>query len=210
MEADDDFGFTSAVDLQQAYAARRVSPVEVAGMLLDRIEAINPRFNALTMSTPDLALAQARAAETAYAAGNAVRPLEGVPVTIKDMHPTKGLPTNMGSYATKGWVPEEDAPCIARLHAAGTVMLGKTTVPEFGWIGCEPEHAHRDHAQSLETRLQRWRFVGRSSGGLRRRLRAAPPGLRRWGLSADAGAFLRRFWAEAHLWAHSLLACPQQ
>ena len=135
MIADDDLGFTSAVDLQRAYAARRLSPVEVAKALLDRIDRLDAQFNALTMRTPEIALAQARASELAYAGGDPVRLLEGIPVTIKDMHPTKGLPTNMGSFATQGSVPGEDAPCIARLHAAGTVMIGKTTVPEFGWKG---------------------------------------------------------------------------
>ena len=135
MIADDDLGFTSAVGLRQAYAARSLSPVEVAKALLDRVEALDPRFNAMTMVTPDLALGQARASEAAFAAGAELRPLEGIPVTIKDMHPTKGLPTNMGSLATQGWVAQEDAPSIARLHGAGTVMIGKTTVPEFGWKG---------------------------------------------------------------------------
>jgi aspartyl-tRNA(Asn)/glutamyl-tRNA(Gln) amidotransferase subunit A len=131
----DDLGFMSAADLQAAYAARQLSPVEVARSLLDRIGALDGRFNAMVILTPEIALAQARASEAAYAGGGPVRPLEGVPVTMKDMHPTKGLVTAMGSMATKDWVPDEDAPCIARLHAAGTVMLGKTTVPEFGWKG---------------------------------------------------------------------------
>ncbi len=138
----DDIGFMTAVELQQAYAARRLSPVEVTKVLLDRIEAIDPKLNAITMRTPEIALAQARAAEAAYAPGGSPRPLEGVPVTIKDMHPTKGLVTSMGSFATKDEVPEEDAPCIARLHEAGTVMLGKTTVPEFGWKGVSQGTLH--------------------------------------------------------------------
>ncbi|WP_160122472.1 amidase [Rhodovarius lipocyclicus] len=131
----DELGFMPAAELQRAYAARDLSPVEVTQALLARIEALDPKINAITMLTPELALAQARAAEAAYAPGGTPRPLEGVPVTLKDMHPTKGLVTGGGSLATKDWVPTEDAPCIARLHAAGTITLGKTTVPEFGWKG---------------------------------------------------------------------------
>lgn len=138
----DEIGFMSAAELQAAYASRRLSPVEVTQVLLDRIEALDPRFNAIVMTTPEIALAQARASEKAYAEGGPVRPLEGVPVTIKDMHPTKGLVTSMGSYATKDYVPTEDAPCIARLHEAGTVTIGKTTVPEFGWKGVSQGTLH--------------------------------------------------------------------
>ena len=131
----DELGFLSAVELKRAYAARQLSPVEVAKALLQRVEALDPRFNAMTLLTPEMAMAQARAAEAAYAPGRAPRLLEGVPVTLKDMHHTKGLVTAQGSYATQHWVPEVDVPCIARLHEAGSVTLGKTTVPEFGWKG---------------------------------------------------------------------------
>ncbi|WP_159995605.1 amidase [Roseomonas sp. 18066] len=131
----EELGFMPAATLRRNYAARRLSPVEVTRALLARVEALDPPLNAMTMLTPEIALAQARAAEAAYAPGGSPRPLEGIPVTIKDMHHTKGLVTALGSHATKDWVPDVDAPCIARLHEAGTVMLGKTAVPEFGWKG---------------------------------------------------------------------------
>lgn len=138
----DEIGFMGVARLQEAYASRSLSPVEVARTLLERIESLDPRFNAICMTTPEIALAQARAAEKAYADGGPIRPLEGVPVTIKDMHPTKGLVTSNGSFATKDNVPSEDAPCISRLQDAGTVMLGKTTVPEFGWKGVSQGTLH--------------------------------------------------------------------
>ena len=98
----DDLGFMSAADLQAAYAARQLSPVEVARSLLDRIGALDGRFNAMVILTPEIALAQARASEAAYAGGGPVRPLEGVPVTMKDMHPTKALIGFRGGEAGTG------------------------------------------------------------------------------------------------------------
>ncbi len=132
---DDELGFMSATDLQRAYTSRQLSPVEVARRLLDRTAALNPALNAMTMLTAEMAMEQASASEAAYASGDPVRLLEGVPVTLKDMHATKGLVTGMGSYATQHDVPDVDAPCIARLHRAGSITIGKTTVPEFGWKG---------------------------------------------------------------------------
>ena len=90
------------------------------------------------------------------------RPLEGVPFTVKDLQQTKGVPTQMGSRLYEGHIPDVDTPCVARLHAAGGVMLGKTTAPGVRLEGHESQSAHRDHAQSLGTRPQcRWLLVGR-------------------------------------------------
>ncbi len=128
-------GFLPATELSRLYATRALSPVEVARSLLDRIERLDPGLNAITTVTREAALAAAKASEAAYARKDAIRLLEGIPVTIKNLHPTKGLKTEFGSHVMVGHVPEVDAPCISRLHEAGAVMLGKTTVPEFGWKG---------------------------------------------------------------------------
>ena len=102
--------------------------------ILDRIERLNPVLNAFTVVTAELALKQARAAERAYAAGDAP-PLAGIPTSIKDLTPTRGIRTARGSLIDPDWVPEEDAPVVERLYAAGAVMLGKTNTPELGWKG---------------------------------------------------------------------------
>ena len=130
-----EIGYLSAVELKALYAGGQLSPHEVANAVLRRIEQFDPALNAMTMLTPELALKAAREAEAAYSGKREPRLLEGIPVTLKDMHPTAGLTTAQGSLASADWVPDVDAPCIARLYAAGSMTVGKTTLPEFGWKG---------------------------------------------------------------------------
>lgn len=133
--ARDDLAYLSALDLRQQYRSRELSPVEVAEATLARIDAINPSLNALVTITPELAMIQAKAAERAYAGAGEPGPLAGIPVSIKDLTPTKGIRTARGSLVEPNWIPEEDAPVVERLYAAGAVMLGKTNTPELGWKG---------------------------------------------------------------------------
>lgn len=128
-------GFLSASELVAQYRERQLSPVEVARAVLERIEQINPTINAFTTVTAELALQQAAAAERAYATGEQPAPLAGVPVSIKDLTPTRGVRTARGSLIDPDWVPEEDAPIVERLYATGAVLLGKTNTPELGWKG---------------------------------------------------------------------------
>jgi len=130
----DSIAFFSASELRKLYSARELSPVEVTRATLDRIEHLNPKLNAFTVMTPELALEQATKAERDYAAGDAP-PLAGIPTSIKDLTPTRGIRTARGSLIEPGWVPDEDAPVVERLYAAGAVMLGKTNTPELGWKG---------------------------------------------------------------------------
>ncbi len=124
--------FMSALDLRSRYAAGDLSPVEVTEAVLERIERLNPGLVAYVTVTGDLARSQAREAEAAYRRGDA-GPLAGVPVSIKDITPTKGIRTTRGSLMEPDWVPDEDPPLVERLYAAGAVMLGKTNTPELGW-----------------------------------------------------------------------------
>ncbi|SJZ30518.1 aspartyl-tRNA(Asn)/glutamyl-tRNA(Gln) amidotransferase subunit A [Enhydrobacter aerosaccus] len=130
-----ELAFLSATSLKDLYAKGEVSPVEVVRSLLQRVEAIDPLLNAMTMVTPELALEAATKAEQAYRGARTPRLLEGIPVTLKDMHPTAGLKTAQGSWASAEWIPDTDAPCISRLYRAGGAVIGKTSVPEFGWKG---------------------------------------------------------------------------
>jgi aspartyl-tRNA(Asn)/glutamyl-tRNA(Gln) amidotransferase subunit A len=131
---DVDIGFLSASELSARYRNRSLSPVEVVDAVLRHVERQEPALNAMVVVTHDLARAAAKRAEAAFMRGDA-RKLEGVPVTIKDLQPTRGIPTQMGSRMYEGHVPDVDAPCVTRLYDAGCVMLGKTTAPEFGWKG---------------------------------------------------------------------------
>ncbi len=127
--------FASATELAARIRARDVSPVEVVRAVLERIERHDGRVNAFAHLAPDLALDMARSAEAALTLGDALGPLHGVPVTIKDLHQLAGQPLMLGSRTQAGQVAEVDAPVTARLKAAGAVILGKTTTPEFGWTG---------------------------------------------------------------------------
>ena len=127
--------YTPATDLARMIRDKEVSPVEVADAVLNRIARLEPKLNAFATLTYDAAMAAAREAETALTRGEDLGPLHGVPVTIKDLIETAGVPTERGSVALKGTVPRVDAPVGTRLRDAGAVSLGKTTTSEFGWKG---------------------------------------------------------------------------
>ena len=126
----------TATELVEAYAARRLSPVDVATAVLARIEAVNEEANAFCYLEPEATLAEARASEARWRGGQPAGRLDGVPVSVKDLILTKGWPTIRGSRTTdpdQTW--DEDAPSVARLREHGAVVVGKTTTPEFGWKG---------------------------------------------------------------------------
>ena len=125
----------SAVDLLDLYRTKRLSPVEVTRAALQHIEAINPVLNAFCFVAPD-ALAPAAASEARWMAGEPMGPLDGVPVSIKDILLTRGWPTLRGSKTVDPAGPwTDDAPAVARLRESGAVLIGKNTTPEFGWKG---------------------------------------------------------------------------
>ena len=127
--------FTPATELAALIRRKELSPVEVAEVALARIERLNPALNAYCTLTAERALADARAAEAAVARGDALGPLHGVPISVKDLTFTRGVRTTRGSRLYADFVPEEDAPVVERVKAAGAVVLGKTNTPEFGWKG---------------------------------------------------------------------------
>jgi aspartyl-tRNA(Asn)/glutamyl-tRNA(Gln) amidotransferase subunit A len=130
----DDIGYASAIALLELYRRKALSPVEAARLILDRLDALQPKINAFCLVDRDGALAAARASEERWLRGEAVGRLDGVPVTIKDLILMRGFPTRRGSRLVEpdqDWF--EDAPVTARLREAGAIIIGKTTTPEFGW-----------------------------------------------------------------------------
>ena len=109
---------------------RDVSPVEVLQACLDRSDNLNAKLNAIVTLAPD-ALKKAKDAEAAIIRGDAVGPLHGVPLTIKDTIETAGLRTTSGSLLRAEFIPKQDAPAVARLKAAGAIILGKTNCAEM-------------------------------------------------------------------------------
>jgi aspartyl-tRNA(Asn)/glutamyl-tRNA(Gln) amidotransferase subunit A len=132
----DDLIYTSACDLLDGYRSKQLSPVEVMDAILKRIDDRNGDINALHLIDADGAMASARQSEQRWQRGEPMGRLDGVPVSIKDLHLTKGWPTLKGSLTVDPSGPwDEDAPCVARLREHGAVLFGKTTTPEFGWKG---------------------------------------------------------------------------
>jgi aspartyl-tRNA(Asn)/glutamyl-tRNA(Gln) amidotransferase subunit A len=121
-------------DLVRLYRRRLLSPVDVAADVLSRIEA-NRAINAFMPIEPERVLAQARGAEQRWQHDAPQGQIDGVPVTIKDNISVAGMATLRGSRTCDGAPAREDAPAVARLREAGAVIIGKTCMPEYGWIG---------------------------------------------------------------------------
>src|SRR6478735_4177936 len=129
-----DLCFMPATEMLTRFRDRSLSPVEVTTAILAQIEAADPAINAYVTVTGDLAMEQAKEAEQSWQAGNA-GDLLGVPISIKDLTATKGIRTTRGSKLYENWIPDSDAIFVERVKNAGSVMLGKTNSPEFGWKG---------------------------------------------------------------------------
>ncbi len=121
------------VDLAAAIRGRVVSCAEVMRAYLERIHRLNPQVNAIVALADDAALLRvAEAADAALARGEAVGPLHGFPLAVKDLDPVRGLRFTQGSPIFADRVAETDSIMVARLRAAGAIFIGKTNVPEFG------------------------------------------------------------------------------
>jgi amidase len=126
-----EFVYTPALILADMICKKTISPVEVTKRFLDRIEKVNPAINAFVTLVPEQALSAARQAETAVMKKQALGPLHGIPVGIKDVTPTKGIRTTYASLLYKDNIPDVDAIIVERLKKAGAIIVGKTNTPEF-------------------------------------------------------------------------------
>ena len=132
-----------ATDLVIAYRDRRLSPVEVTRAALARIEAWDEAICATWAIDPEAALAAARQSETRWMEGEPQGSLDGVPVTVKENIATKGTIMPAGTAAVDAAIATEDAPAAARLRESGAVLLGKTTMPDFGMLSSGLSSFHR-------------------------------------------------------------------
>ena len=131
----DDLLYLSAVEAAALIRRRQLSPVDYVRTVLAAIEASQETINAFVTVTPDEALESAQVAEDAVAKGRSLGPLHGVPVSVKDLVAVGGHYNKQGSLLFAETVADHDAPAVARLKAAGAIVVGKTTTPEFGHKG---------------------------------------------------------------------------
>jgi aspartyl-tRNA(Asn)/glutamyl-tRNA(Gln) amidotransferase subunit A len=132
----------TARQLSDAYHAKELSPVEVTHALLKHIETWERKLNAMYIIDAEGALVQASASESRWREGRPLSPLDGVPITIKDNIATRGLPAPIGTAAADFTPAAVDQPPAARVREAGCVILGKTTMPDFGMLASGVSSLH--------------------------------------------------------------------
>ncbi|WP_424767554.1 amidase [Paenibacillus sp. sgz302251] len=122
----------TALDIRTAISSKTISAVEVMSDTLARMDALEPALNAFATATPALAMDAARAADQAVSHGQVLGPLQGIPISVKDLIHVGGVRTAFGSRTRANNIAEADAPSVERVRAAGAGIIGKTTTTEFG------------------------------------------------------------------------------
>ncbi len=188
--SDANLAFASIEEIARLFRKRKLSPVELTKLMLDRIERFNPKLNAYITVTRELALTQAKNAESELFAARGRKgqrdrgPLHGIPISLKDNIYTRGIRTTAGSKILADFVPEHDAVLVAKLKEAGAILFGKTNMHEFAY-GATTNNPHYGPARNP------WdlsRIPGGSSGGS---AAAVAAGLCYGSIGTDTGGSIR-------------------
>ncbi len=171
--------------VREALAAKRISARELAGEFLNRIEKRNPELNAFLALSPERAYAQADALDTRIAAGETLPALAGLPLAVKDVLSTHGVPTTCASRMLENYRPPYDATAVERLEYAGAMVLGKTNCDEFAMGGSNENSAYGP----VRNPVALDRVPGGSSGGS---AAAVAAGLSVVALGTDTGGSIRQ------------------
>ena len=187
---DTDLAFASIEEVGKLFRKRKLSPVEVTKLMLARIEQLNPKLNAYITVTAELALAQAKKAETELfsSRGRKARrdrgPLHGIPISLKDNIYTADIRTTAGSKILQDFVPKEDAAVVTQLKQAGAILLGKTNMHEFAY----GVTSNNPHYGPVRNPWDLSRIPGGSSGGS---AAAVAAGLCYGSIGTDTGGSIR-------------------
>ena len=135
MASNDDLAFAGALEIRHLVQEKKISPVEITRIFLDRISRLDKSLNSYLTVAEEHALRSAKTAENAVMRGDTLGPLHGVPVSIKDSESTNGVRTTSGSVIYQDRIPNWDSLPVERILGSGAIMLGKTNCPEFAMIG---------------------------------------------------------------------------
>jgi aspartyl-tRNA(Asn)/glutamyl-tRNA(Gln) amidotransferase subunit A len=181
----DDLAFLTISELSELIRTRKVSPVEITRLMLQRIEKLNPILNAYITVTSEPAVKSAQDAEKEIQQGKWRGPLHGVPLALKDLFDTAGVRTTAASALFKDRVPEEDAEVVRKLKAAGAVLLGKLNMHEFAFAGTSTV----SYFGAVHNPWETTHSTGGSSGGS---AAAVAAGLCFGALGSDTGGSIRQ------------------
>src|SRR6059036_285713 len=187
---DTDLAFASIKEIGKLFRKRKVSPVDLTKLMLARIEKLNPKLNAYLTVAAELALAQAKKAESELFAPRGRKsqrdrgPLHGIPISLKDNIYTKGIRTTAGSKILKDFIPQHDAQVVVLLKEAGAVLLGKTNMHEFAY----GVTSNNPHFGPVRNPWDLARVSGGSSGGS---AAAVAAGLCYGSIGTDTGGSIR-------------------
>jgi aspartyl-tRNA(Asn)/glutamyl-tRNA(Gln) amidotransferase subunit A len=187
---DTELAFASIEEIGRLFRKRKTSPVEITELMLARIERLNPKLNAYITVTAEVALAQAKKAESELFAPRGRKgyrdrgPLHGIPISLKDNIYTEGIRTTAGSKILRDFVPEHDAQVVVRLKKAGAILLGKTNMHEFAY----GVTSNNPHYGPVHNPWDLARIPGGSSGGS---AAAVAAGLCFGSIGTDTGGSIR-------------------